>query len=167
MDLTLATRLSQIKCLAMDVDGVLTDCRVYQDSNGEWKRTFSIRDGYGIVRLREAGIKTAIITASKSKDIRDRANDLKIDYFFEGSIDKISQLGRLMEQSKLRESEIAFIGDDLFDIPVLKKVGFAASVKDAMEPVLECVHYVAERPAGNGAVREVCELLLKHREGHS
>lgn len=147
--------------LIMDVDGVLTDCRVFLDSDGQWKRQFSIRDGYGIVRLIEAGYKTAVITGSKSKDIEMRVKGLGIHYFFEGSLDKLPAFEKLQKESGISAAEMAYMGDDLFDIPILKQVGFAATVSDAMEPVLGVVDYVARRPAGNGAVREVCELILK------
>lgn len=152
----------------MDVDGVLTDCRVFMDSDGQWKRMFSIRDGYGIVRLMEAGYKTAIITGSKSKDIEARAKGLGINYFFEGSLDKVPAFEKVLQDSGLSADEVAYMGDDLFDMPLLQRVGFAATVSDAMEDVLKIANYVARRPAGNGAVREVCDLILKSgafREG--
>lgn len=156
------SKLKKIKLLIMDVDGVLTDCRIFMDASGEWRRLFSIRDGYGLKILMEAGYKTAIITGSKAKDIQDRARTLKIDYFFEGTLEKLPAFEDILKQSGLKADEVAFIGDDVFDIPVLKKVGFAATVPDAMEQVKEIVHYTTVRPAGNGAVREICEALLKH-----
>jgi 3-deoxy-D-manno-octulosonate 8-phosphate phosphatase (KDO 8-P phosphatase) len=155
-------KLKKIKLLVMDVDGVLTDCRIFMDSDGEWKRFFSIRDGYGLKLLMEAGYKTAIITGSRAKDIRDRAQALKIDYLIEGTLDKLPAFEQLLKDSGLRAEEAAFVGDDLFDIPVLKKVGFAATVPDAMESVKDIVHYTTQRPAGNGAVREICDALLKY-----
>lgn len=146
----------------MDVDGVLTDCRVFMDSDGQWKRQFSIRDGYGIARLIEAGYKTAVVTGSKSKDIETRVKALGIHYFFEGSIDKLPAFEKLQKETGFSPEEIAYMGDDLFDIPILEKVGFAATVSDAMEEVIEIVDYIAKRPAGNGAVREVCDLIFKN-----
>ncbi len=147
--------------LIMDVDGVLTDCRVFMDSDGQWKRQFSIRDGYGIVRLQEAGYKTAVITGSKSKDIEQRVKNLGIHFFSEGSLDKIPAFEKILNDTGFKPEEIAYMGDDLFDLPILQQVGFAATVSDAMEDVLSKAHYVARRPAGNGAVREVCDLILK------
>lgn len=159
---SLIQRLRRVKILLLDVDGILTDCRVFQSSDGEWRRMFSIRDGYGIVSLHKAGYKTGIITASKAKDIKDRAQVLGISYFFEGSQEKSGQLDRLLSEAGLPESSAAYMGDDVFDVPVLKRVAFAATVSDAMEEALEASHYVARRPAGNGAVREVCDLILRY-----
>lgn len=147
--------------LVLDVDGILTDCRVFMAGHGEWRRFFSIRDGYGLMRLREAGFKTAIITGSSADDIRERAKNLKIDYFYEGHLEKLSCLKEIEAKSGIPASQMAYMGDDLFDIPVLQEVGFAATVPDALDPVLDKVHYVTKRPAGNGAVREVCEILLQ------
>jgi len=162
----LKRRLMHIKMLLLDVDGVLTDCRVFLDSNGEWRRLFSIRDGYGIKMLLDLGYKVGIITASKSKDISERAKALGLTYFFEGSLDKIPAFEFAMKDAGLLPHEVAYMGDDLFDIPILRKVGFAATVSDAIEDVREIVHYLAKRPAGNGAVREVCDLIRKNGALH-
>ena len=156
------SHLKKIKLLALDVDGVLTDCKIFLDTDGEWRRLFSIRDGYGIKRLHEAGYQTAIITASKAKDIKARAKTLEISHFHEGNLDKLSELKILMKRTGLKPVEIAYIGDDLFDMPVLETVGFAATVPDAMEEVFEVVEYVTKRPGGNGAVREICDMILKY-----
>ncbi|PWU17780.1 MAG: hypothetical protein C5B49_08280 [Bdellovibrio sp.] len=146
--------------LVLDVDGILTDCRIFMDSDGEWRRFFSIRDGYGIRRLKDLAIQVAVITGSKSRDIRERIRQLEIDFFFEGHLQKMGCLQELSETSGISFAEMAYMGDDDFDVPLLKEVGFAATVPDALEQVLEVVHYVTRRPAGNGAVREVCELLI-------
>ncbi len=156
------SKLSKIKMLILDVDGVLTDCRVFLDSNGDWKRQYSIRDGYGIKRLIEAGYKTAVITGSKAKDIEARVQALGVDYFYEGSLDKLPAFEELQRKSGLKPEEMAYMGDDLFDIPILEKVGFAATVPEAMEDVMKCVDYVSQRPGGNGAVREVCDFIFKY-----
>jgi 3-deoxy-D-manno-octulosonate 8-phosphate phosphatase (KDO 8-P phosphatase) len=162
----LKQRLSHIKMLLLDVDGVLTDCRIFLDASGEWRRLFSIRDGYGIKMLLDLGYKVGIITASKSKDISERARTLGLTYFFEGSLDKVPAFEAAMKDAGLLPHEVAYMGDDLFDIPILQKVGFAATVNDAMEDVQEIVHYRARRPAGNGAVREVCDLIRKNGALH-
>ena len=148
--------------LVLDVDGILTDCRVWMDSNGQWKRIYSVRDGVGIKALIEAGYKVAIITGSMAEDVRARAKMLGIQYFFEGALDKNPSFVELQKQSGLRPNEMAYMGDDVFDIPLLKQVQFAATVPDAMEDVLDVVQYVTRRPAGNGAVREVCDYILKY-----
>lgn len=159
-------RIKNIKMLLLDVDGVLTDCRIFFDNSGEWKRHFSIRDGYGIKMLLDLGYKVGIITASKSKDIAERAKALGLTYFFEGSLDKVPAFESALKDSGLKANEVAYMGDDLFDIPLLKQVGFAATVSDAMEEVVEIAHYQARRPAGNGAVREVCDLIRKNGALH-
>jgi 3-deoxy-D-manno-octulosonate 8-phosphate phosphatase (KDO 8-P phosphatase) len=131
------------------------------DSDGNWKRMFSIRDGYGISRLIEAGYKTAVITGTKATDIEKRVQHLGIHYFFQGSTHKLPAFEQLLKQTGILPEEMAYIGDDLFDIPLLEKVGFAATVPDAMEEVLQIVDYVTRRPGGNGAVREVCDYIFK------
>lgn len=161
-DVELQNRLKKIKCLLLDVDGVLTDCRVFLDDSGEWRRTYSIRDGYGIVRLREQGYQTGVVTASKAKDVKARVEALKMDYFFEGQFDKQTAVESLLQKTSMSWDEVAYMGDDTFDIPVLSKVGFSATVSDAIDEVFSHVQYIAKRPAGNGAVREVCELIIKY-----
>lgn len=165
MDLDLSnsiSRLRKIKLLALDVDGVLTDCKTFLDSDGEWRRMFSIRDGYGIKRIIDEGYQTAIITASQALDIKARAQVLKIHHFHEGNLDKFSELQLLLKKTGLKADEVAYVGDDLFDIPVLNAVGFAATVPEAMDEVFHNVQYVTKRPGGNGAVREVCDLILRY-----
>ena len=156
----LKKKLSKIKMLIMDVDGILTDCRIFLEGEDQWRRQFSIRDGYGISRLIDSGYQTGIITGSKAIDIEKRVNVLKIPHFYQGSLDKIPAFEKILEVTGLVPDEVAYMGDDLFDMPVLKKVGFAATVSDAMEDVIEIVDYIAQRPAGNGAVREVCDLIF-------
>ena len=161
LDVQLVNRLRRIKLLLLDVDGVLTDCRVFLDSSGEWRRFFSIRDGYGIKRLIEGGYQVGIITGSKAQDIQERAKTLKLQYFIEGTLDKKPAFEKILVQAGLKADEVAFMGDDDFDLPVLREAGFAATVPEAMEEVIENAHYVSTRPGGNGAVRELCELILK------
>lgn len=156
------SKLKNIKMLVLDVDGILTDCRVWLDSNGEWRRFFSLRDGAGIVRLIEKGYKIAVITASKSKDIQMRVKHLGIHYFYEGSMDKVPAFEKLQKESGVSPAEMAYMGDDFFDIPILKRVAFAATVPQAVEEVKPHVHYITERAGGDGAVREVCDYLYKY-----
>ncbi len=156
------SRLQNIKMLVLDVDGVLTDCRLWMDSNGEWKRFFSIRDGVGIKRLLDAGYKLAVITGSKAEDIRQRVKNLGIQYFYEGAGDKVPSFIDLQRQSGLKPEEMACVGDDIYDIPLIQAVAFGATVPEAVEEVIEEADYVTKRPGGNGAVREVCDLIYKH-----
>lgn len=155
-------KLHSIKMLVLDVDGILTDCRLWMDSNGEWKRIYSVRDGVGIKALIESGYKLGIITGAKAEDVRARAKMLGFHYFFEGALDKKPAFEQLQKDSGFKPSEMAYMGDDFFDLPLLTAVQFSATVPDAMEQVLEKVDYVTRRPAGNGAVREVCDIILEH-----
>ena len=148
--------------LVLDVDGVLTDCRIWMDSNGDWKRFYSIRDGVGIKRLVESGYKLAIITGTKAEDIRARVKVLGIHYLYEGASDKMPSFIELQKQSGLPPEEMAYVGDDYFDIPLMQKVAFAATVPEAVEEVMDIAGYVTKRPGGNGAVREVCDMIYKH-----
>ncbi len=150
--------------LVLDVDGVLTDCRLWMDANGEWKRFFSIRDGVGIKALIEAGYKLAIITGTTAADIRARVAVLGIHYFYEGATDKEPSFEKLQKDSGMGPNEMAYVGDDIFDIPLIKKVGFGATVPEAVDEVIESASYVTKRPGGNGAVREICNFILKY--GH-
>lgn len=155
-------KLKNIKMLVLDVDGILTDCRLWMDSNGQWKRIYSVRDGVGIKALLENGYKVAIITGSTAEDVRARAKMLGISYFYEGALNKVPSFEDLQKQSGILPSEMAYMGDDFFDVPLLNAVGFSATVPDAMEEVLETVQYVTKRPAGNGAVREVADFIVKY-----
>lgn len=148
--------------LVLDVDGILTDCKIFLDSNGEWKRIYSVRDGVGIKSLLEANYKVAIITGANAVDVRARVKMLGINYLFENALNKLPAFEELQKQSGILPSEMAYMGDDFFDIPVLQKVHFSATVPDAMDEVISAVHYVTKRPAGNGAVREVCDFILKY-----
>lgn len=155
-------RLAKIKMLIMDVDGVMTDARIFLDSDGNWKRLFSVRDGAGIVRLREAGYKTGIITGSQALDVKTRAEFLKIDHFFEKQLDKGPAFEKIKELTNFKDDEISYIGDDVFDIPLLKKVGFASTVADVADEVVDSVHYQTKFGGGMGGLRELCDLILKY-----
>lgn len=155
-------KLSSVKMLVLDVDGVLTDCRLWMDANGEWKRIYSVRDGVGIKALAEAGYKLAIITGAKATDVQARAKMLGFHYFYEGALDKWPSFQQLQADSGLKPAEMAYVGDDIFDIPLLKSVGFGATVPEAVDEVIENAQYVTKRPGGNGAVREICQFILKY-----
>lgn len=155
-------KLKNIKMLVLDVDGVLTDARVWMDSDGQWKRIYSVRDGIGIRAIADAGYKLAIITGAQAADVRARAKMLSFDYFYEGFHDKWPALLKLNEESGINFTEMAYVGDDVFDIPLIKAVGFGATVPEAVDEVLEAAEYTTKRPGGNGAVREICDFILKH-----
>lgn len=148
--------------LVLDVDGILTDCKIFLDSDGEWKRIYSVRDGVGIKALIEANYKVAIITGANAVDVRTRVKMLGIHYLYEGSMDKVPAFEKLQKESGLSPHEMAYMGDDFFDLPILNQVQFSATVPDAMDDVVKSVQYITKRPAGNGAVREVCDYILKY-----
>lgn len=147
--------------LVLDVDGVMTDTRIWFDGK-EWRRFFSIRDGVGIKRLIESGYKIAVITGTKSEDIRARVKSLGIHYFYEGALDKGPSFLQLQNESKLSVNEMAYVGDDIFDMPMIQAVQFGATVPEAVEEVLEVADYVTQRGGGIGAVREICDLIYKY-----
>jgi 3-deoxy-D-manno-octulosonate 8-phosphate phosphatase (KDO 8-P phosphatase) len=155
-------KLNSIKMLILDVDGIMTDCRLWMDSNGQWKRIYSVRDGVGIKALIESGYQVAVITGATAEDVRSRVKMLGIQYLFEGALNKVPPFLELQKQSGIQPEEMAYMGDDHFDIPLLTAVQFSATVPDAMDEVIEAVQYITKRPAGNGAVREVCDFILKY-----
>ena len=155
------TKLKRIKLLLLDVDGVLTDgCIIYNDKSVETK-VFNVKDGLGIRLLMQAGIKVGIVTGRTSKALYHRCNNLGISLIFDGVHEKISVLELISEQTDLLAEEIAFVGDDLPDLPLMRKVGFSIAVADAHKTVIENVDMVTSAKGGAGAVREVCEAILK------
>ncbi len=150
-----------IKLLLLDVDGVLTDGRIILDDRGVETKHFDVRDGQGIVLLMRAGIEVGLITARNSKAVRYRAKELGLRIVRQGIKNKTTTYGEIRRQSGLADTQIAYIGDDIGDVEILRRVGLAVTVKDGWEEIFRSVDYVTERPGGRGAVREVAELLLK------
>ena len=157
--------LKKIKCVAMDVDGVLTDGRIIIDSKGVETKNFDVQDGFGIVFLKKCGIKTAILSARKSGVIAHRAKDLKIDKVYVGVFPKLSAYERMLKELKVLDEEVCFIGDDLADLGVMYRCGVSVAVANAVSEVKQIADYVTVRPGGRGAVREVVELILQ-AQGH-
>jgi 3-deoxy-D-manno-octulosonate 8-phosphate phosphatase (KDO 8-P phosphatase) len=157
----LQSRLKKIKLLILDVDGVMTDGRVFWLDGHGWTRHFHIKDGYGLKLLMKYGVDVAIISGGDSKDVRTRMEFLKIKHVFLGDEDKIKALDKILQSTGLSPDQMAFMGDDLFDIPVLEKVGFSATVPHAVDPVKARVHYVTQEAGGWGAVREVADAIRK------
>lgn len=151
---------SKIKLLALDVDGVLTDGGLYYTETGEELKKFNVKDGMGIKQVMQAGIQVAIITTSKSSSVLHRAEKLGISHVFLGAEDKLSVLKELCLQLQLSMEQVAYIGDDINDVPVLQAVGCPITVADAMPKNLESAIYITHKPGGYGAVREVCDQLL-------
>jgi len=161
MDRNAAERARGVKLMIFDVDGVLTDGRLYLSDNGEEMKAFSTRDGQGIKLLREAGIAVGVITARSSRVVERRARELGIELLRQGASDKAGVLAELLSGQNLQASEAGYMGDDLADLPVLMRCGFAATVQSAPEVVRTRVHYVARAAGGEGAAREVCEFILR------
>lgn len=159
-----AERAKRVKLLIVDIDGVMTDGRIVYSIYGDELKFFDVTDGFGISLLNRAGIKTAIITAKKSRIVKMRARDLKIAKAYQGFIDKLIPFDKLLKEFKISPEEICFVGDDLPDIPVLKRVGLAVSVPNALDEVKAIAHYITSKAGGRGAVREVCDILLKSQD---
>lgn len=154
-------RLRKIKLLILDVDGVMTDGRIIYDSNGVESKFFNVKDGHGIKMLQRAGIEVAIISGRQSKVVALRATELGIMQVYQKATDKLAPYRQILAESGLVDDQVAFIGDDLIDIPVLRRVGFAAAPADAVAEVFPYVHLVTQKCGGWGAVRELSDLLLK------
>ena len=154
-------KLKGIKLLILDVDGVMTDGRIIMDNEGRETKNFDVRDGHGIKILQRYGIKVAILTGRKSKVVEYRAKDLEINDVYQGAFNKKDVFKKILEQHKLSASAVAFLGDDIVDIPVLKSVGFSAAVVDAIDVVKKSVDYITWQKGGQGAVREICEMILQ------
>jgi 3-deoxy-D-manno-octulosonate 8-phosphate phosphatase (KDO 8-P phosphatase) len=156
-------RLRKIQLLVLDVDGVLTDGRIWFDAKGEEMKAFAAHDGHGLTMLHRAGVQTAFLTGRLSAPAKARAAELGVSEVLEGVKDKRRAYVELRERRGLRDEEIAYMGDDLPDLPVLVRAGFAATVPHARDEVKAAAHHVTHSPAGVGAVREVAEAILRAR----
>ncbi len=154
---------STIKMLILDVDGVLTDGRIWWVEGTGWTRSFHVRDGYGMKLLMKDGIEIALISGGDSASVRERAKFLGINHVHLGDENKIVALGKVLSDTGIKAEECAFMGDDLFDIPVLRKVGFSVTVPGAVPEVKDVVHFITQMPGGMGAVREVCDLIRRSK----
>jgi len=148
-----------IKLLALDVDGVLTDGSITYTNDGHEIKTFNAKDGQGIVMLTKLGINVAIITARTSTIVQQRATDLGIQYVFQGVTDKLAKLEELKTTLGISYDEIAYMGDDLPDIPILQKVGIKACPCDAVQEVKQICNFKASKNGGKGAVRELTDQI--------
>lgn len=151
----------EIRLLLLDVDGVLTDGSIIYGDSGTELKGFNIKDGFGIRLLREAGVEVGIITARRSEAVERRARDLKLAHLYQGVGNKIEAFAEILTKQNLTQAQVAYMGDDWLDLPLLSRVGLAATVADAVAEVREIAHYVTKRPGGRGAVRELCELLIE------
>ena len=156
----LRARARGIRLLVLDVDGVLTNGRVYYGAGGDELKAFHIRDGLGLKMLRATGVEVAIVTGRTSRAVELRAENLGIPHVFQGVSDKLVTFEQLLKRLTLTADAAGAMGDDLPDLPVLRRCGLAACVPEAPALVRSHSHYVAERSGGAGAVRELCELLM-------
>jgi 3-deoxy-D-manno-octulosonate 8-phosphate phosphatase (KDO 8-P phosphatase) len=157
----LANKARKIKLVLTDNDGVLTDTGVYYSDRGEMLKRFSIRDGMGVARLKKvSGIETGIITGELSPSVKKRAEKLGIKELHLGVKDKITLLKKILRKKNLQAENIAFIGDDVNDIELIKSVGLSAAPADAMPDIKNIVDYLCEDKGGNGAFREFAELII-------
>jgi len=152
---------SKVKLLVLDVDGILSNGYIIYDANGIETKCFNVKDGMGVKSVKLAGVKTAIITGRSSAMVNQRAKEMGIDYVIQGRDDKLEALKQLLLDLPVELEECAYMGDDLPDIKALQSVGFSATVPNAHPEVLSRVMMVTTHIGGEGAVREVCDLILK------
>ena len=150
-----------IKLVLLDVDGTLTDGGIYRGNNGEELKRFNVKDGYAIVNAQKLGIEFGIITGRKSELVEIRAKELKIKYLYQGISEKIVILEEIMKKDGLSKVEIAYMGDDLNDLLIMKQVGSSGTPKDAVDEVIQVADFVSKKNGGSGAVREFIEHILK------
>ncbi|MFM1989877.1 MAG: hypothetical protein RJA99_2834 [Pseudomonadota bacterium] len=158
---TADARAAAVRLMAFDVDGTLTDGGIHIGPAGEAFKRFSVRDGLGLVLLREAGIRVALVTGRRSEIVAQRARELRIETVLQGVADKAEAMRALCAQAGLEPAQAGFMGDDWPDLPAMRAVGFAAAVPDAAPEVRAAAHWVATVPAGGGAARELAEHLLR------
>ncbi|WP_151632782.1 KdsC family phosphatase [Noviherbaspirillum aerium] len=161
MDEQVASRAAKVRLMIFDVDGILTDGSLHYGADGEMIKTFNVLDGHGIKLLQASGVATAIISARKSALVARRAGDLGIEHLFQGVHDKRTAFEQLLTQTGVAADASGFIGDDVIDLPILLRVGFAASVPNGHPEVRSRVHYVTQAQGGRGAARELCDLILR------
>jgi len=159
----LKERVSRLSVMIFDIDGTLTDGRIFWVPNSGWTQMYSVRDGMGIKRLQLAGLEVAAISGGDSLSAQMRMQSLGIRHVHFGSQDKVAHFEKLLAILKVQPEHCGYMGDETVDLPLLRAVGFSAAPPEAPDEVRATVHYVAQKPAGFGAAREVCEFILRHR----
>jgi 3-deoxy-D-manno-octulosonate 8-phosphate phosphatase (KDO 8-P phosphatase) len=162
-DPMLLERAARVRALVLDVDGVLTDGKLYFDNQGNEMKAFSTRDGLGLRALQSQGTLLALITGRRSEIVARRAADLGIERVYQGRHDKLNAFNELLAATGIDPREVCYAGDDWVDIPVLDRAGLAVTVADADAVVKQRAHWITSRPGGHGAVREICDLILAAR----
>ena len=159
----LLERASRVEMVIFDVDGVLTDGSLYLGDDGQEYKAFNSKDGHGMKMLRETGVEIAIITGRTSQVVATRMESLGIRHVYQGQIDKLPAYQELINKLNLTHEQIAYVGDDIVDLPIMKHVGLAIAVQDAHKLVKQHAHWQTVADGGRGAAREVCELLMEAR----
>ena len=154
-------RARNIRVAAFDVDGVLTDGALYYADSGEELKRFSVHDGHGMRMLKDSGVTLAVITSRRSRCVEERARNLGIELLYQGAADKLAAFRELLGRCGIEAAACAYVGDDLVDLPVMKRCGLAVAVPDAPAVVRRHAHYVTRAGGGRGAAREVCELIMQ------
>ena len=157
----LVEKIRKLKVLILDVDGVLTDGRIIISDDGQETKCFHVRDGHGLKMIQRAGIEVIFLTGRKSRVVEHRALELGIKKVHQGVRDKLSVFNEILASEGLIPEQVAYAGDDIVDLPVLSRAGFSITVSDAHDEVLKAVDLVTKNPGGRGAIREVCETILK------
>ena len=158
---SLANKAKKIKLLILDVDGVMTDNRLVYSDDGIESKSFYTRDGHGMVMLQKSDVEIGIITGRKSQLVTNRMNDLKVKHVYQGVPDKLPTFLKLVDKLGLDMEEIAYVGDDILDLPILMRVGLSITPADGEIEVKPRVDYVSEFVGGRGCVREVCEIIMR------
>jgi len=157
-------RARKIKMVIMDVDGTLTDGSLLLLPDGEELKSYNVKDGTGLLLARVAGLKTAVVSGKTSKSLEKRAERLKVSEVYQGILDKKKILDEIAAKNKLKLEEVAYIGDDLGDLEVIKSVGLAGAVADAHPEIKKQSHFICKNPGGKGAVREFIEFILQAQD---
>lgn len=161
IDEKLLKKIRPIKLLILDVDGVLTDGRIIIDDLGNETKNFDVRDGHGLRLLMRCGIDVVFLTGRKSKVLEYRAKELEVNEVYQNAKNKVKVLEDILRKRNINGDNVAYVGDDIVDVPVFLKVGFSVAVADAVIYAREAADYITEKRGGRGAVREVCEMILK------
>lgn len=154
-------KAKKLKLLILDVDGVLTDGRLFFDAEGNEYKSFHARDGHGIKLLRQTGVEVAVISGRKSKSVELRMKNLGIEHVYQGHENKIAAFNELLEKTGISPDQTAHVGDDLLDLPIMIRVGLAIAVNDANFAVKQHANWCTDLPGGQGAVREVCDFIMQ------
>jgi 3-deoxy-D-manno-octulosonate 8-phosphate phosphatase (KDO 8-P phosphatase) len=163
MDADLSEKLKIIVLVVLDVDGVLTDGKIIIDDMGKESKHFHVRDGHGLKLLMRGGVDVALLTGRTSEVVNHRARELGITTVCQGAKDKAQVLAEMLAEKHISHKQVAFVGDDIVDVPAFRMVGFSAAVADAPGYVKAHADYITKKKGGDGAVREICEMILTAR----